>query len=269
MTDQFYYNCLVPDAMVSKGTREVDDMPPPRPPRPQRTYESRQNENFPQQTVHKSQFYQQQGPEVPPRSAGVGAPLHQRTQSEPVDLGSDLQWSPQWFQKSSHVSYPEPGDQFGHPPIRSPALLREDIARSDPPADSPQRSPAWHYSMNQLAYEFNSSRENRDYANTLSPRWQDVETVYTYDKSNSHPGSAEPSPGVPQRLTRSNPSSAEPSPGLPKRSPHQSTGSAEPSPSLSQNLSRRNILDKTPSFDYPPASPLKHEYHQVSLCLNI
>lgn len=265
MTDQYYYNCLVPDAMVPKGGTSVEDTPPPRPPRPQRTYDSRIYENIPQQigdSGHRQQFYQQQGPEVPPRRGAVGPPIHQRAQSEPFDIGlMDLEWSPHRYKDSSHT-YSEPRDHFGYSTVRSPARLKDELGQGVPPSEQPQRSPGLHYSTNNLTYENDARRGSRDYLNNSSPRWQDIGMSVVCDNRSPNLTSAETSPGVPPRLSSSNPGSAEPSPGLPKRSP--SSSSAEPSPCLPQKSPNRSMLDKTPSFEYPIASPRKHEFHQVS-----
>ena len=265
MTDHFYYNCLVPDAVIPQGGANIEDVPPPRPPRPQRPYETKPNAYTPPPRTdieERRQFFPQHGPEVPPRNFGINSSVHQRTCSEPVDMGAgDYEWSPSWYQNNSHVPFTEPDSKSEDSQVRSPAWLQDARGQVECSIEPPSRSPGWHYSMNQLMNEYNYPR---DQSNALSPRWQNDSRTNFSNNSSSNPGSSEPSPVVPQRLARSHPGSAEPSPGLPQRSPRSNPGSAEPSPRPPQKSQRRNTIDNSPSYDYPLTSPRKHEFHQVS-----
>lgn len=262
MTDQFYYNCLVPGAAVPKEGEDVADTPPPRPPRLQRS-----NENVSSQRLDPprpdSVDIGHEGPEVPPRSAAFTTPVHYRTCSEPVRLGFDEPaWSPQFLQDTSQKSYSETSSR-APPAVRSPPWLQDNNrVPGDTPVGPPLRSP----SMDRFAFEYNTNcvKDPANSINNLSPRWQEAERSPSYDKSSSNTGSAEPSPGLPHRSTRSNPGSAEPSPGLLQRTPSSNPGSAEPSPGLPHRKSRRHTIETTPSYEYPPSSPRKHEFHQVS-----
>lgn len=172
MTDQFYYNCLVPNASLLDDEKSVnEDVPPPRPPRPQRPFDA---SNLATTTNSR-------GPEIPPKLFGSNsAPIHKRQRSAPLisDQSETQSWAPQYNE--------DPFSDSENSPVMPPPWILDSANINNTSMESAfsqgylKGSPNWKPPV----FDYNQSVENGNpytsSSSATSPLWQDSQRIQGY-----------------------------------------------------------------------------------------
>ncbi|WAQ98971.1 AKP13-like protein [Mya arenaria] len=275
MTDQYYYNCLVPDAIQGKprigaSGEESPPPPPPRPPRSQATYSAHNSPQPYTQVQHVGLEKHRPRDHSLPNSEQHGV---RDFLPEARSRGSEV--SPKWFQDSAGRIYND-----------------LESGQSQSPKYNHGRSKSFQYGSE---YEL-TAQSAPNYSNlspVVSPKWNKVTNQFNsppYDPNMSvasepTPSMTEMSPRLPDRSPRRHTidanmplplrlSSAENSPALPAKS-HARHGSSvdeyssgsfkELAPGVPKSTPRSAGFEYSPSYEYPQSSPRKQECLQGPL----
>jgi len=294
MTDQYYYNCLVPDAIKAKPLRESDVPPPvpppPRPPRSQATYSS------PSAPASVLQGSSNSGP------TGGGQERYYASDYYLDQSGLRSQHEVRGYDRTRSKSQQEVKASDFSPRMYNDGIggarIFNDLERGQSQSANDSRSPGW----SNVSYDFSQTHSRASISSnlspTVSPKWnkntnQQVASP-PYDLNMSVSSDPSPvitarSPELPERSQRRHTIdyniarplmpfvSAESSPPPPVR--HSRHGSSvdeyssgsfsEFSPLATSAIPKSAGFDYTPSYEYPPSTPRHHEVHQVCSALRI